>query len=115
MISRCDFRFRPLLWIALACGLTTACFVSHAPDMRGWRCEKNADCVNDLKCFGGQCRAACNDDLDCQVAQAEKCLPIKFCCNEKAETCNGLDDDCDGQIDNGATCSSGSCQNGECR
>jgi hypothetical protein len=31
------------------------------------------------------------------------------------ETCNGLDDDCDGQIDNGATCPNGlPCQNGAC-
>ena len=114
MTSRYGFWLRPLLWISLVCFLTTACFIPYAPEMRGWRCTKNEDCLGGLKCFTGVCRAACESDLDCQRALFEKCLPIKFCCDAKAEICNGRDDDCDGTVDNGATCASGTCQDGKC-
>lgn len=94
--------------------LFTACFIPYAPEMRGWRCAANQDCVGGLKCFGGQCRSSCSDNLDCQRALGESCQINKFCCAPSQEICNGKDDDCNGIIDDGASCATGTCQNGVC-
>ncbi|MBL8913708.1 MAG: hypothetical protein JNM17_23605 [Archangium sp.] len=46
-------------------------------------CMSNADCAMGELCFNGVCRAACVPHV---------------------ETCNMLDDDCDGQVDEGGVC-----------
>ncbi|TNE50436.1 MAG: hypothetical protein EP343_08195 [Deltaproteobacteria bacterium] len=107
---------RAFLLCSLLGTALVACFVPYAPEMRGWRCDKDEDCVGGLKCFGRQCRATCNDDLDCQRALGETCQSSKYCCaSVKDEVCNGLDDDCDGDIDEGVDCGTGSCQDGKCQ
>lgn len=115
-MSKHVFRIvRVLLVFGLVSWACVACFVPYAPEMRGWRCNKDTDCVGGLKCHGRQCRATCNDDLDCQRALGETCQSSKYCCVASEETCNGRDDDCDGDIDEGVDCGTGSCQDGKCQ
>ncbi len=57
----------------------------------------------------------CNGlDDDCNGAVDDNCVP---CPNgKKPEVCNGIDDNCNGEIDDGAPCASGSvCAGGACR
>ncbi|HAA55554.1 MAG TPA: hypothetical protein DCE42_12405 [Myxococcales bacterium] len=71
-------------WMCV-CVLLTSCLVTPAPDVRGWACEIDADCVSDgLYCVNGMCRALCKDDLDCQKVLKETCTSpegedAKFC------------------------------------
>jgi hypothetical protein len=75
----------------------------------GEKCATSADCANGV-CNGGTCQpSTCNDGvkngnetgIDCGGSCA------------KPEVCNGFDDDCNGQIDEGlgtTTCGVGACQ-----
>lgn len=58
---------------------TTACIVTPAPSIRGWRCEKPTDCLGILDCYEGFCRASCDDDLDCNKLDQETCSSAKYC------------------------------------
>jgi hypothetical protein len=66
------------------------------------------DCVSDPSC----CRPselACDDarDEDCDGSVDcldDDCRFAPTCCAPHAETCNGVDDDCDGVVDDGARC-----------
>ena len=61
-----------------------------------------------ISCGTGACArevAACVD------GRPQECVPGQ----PSAEVCNGIDDDCDGVVDNGATCTGGkTCQDGAC-
>ncbi len=68
-------------------------------------CTTDTDCAAGQICSGGACvvMTACRLDTDC--AAGETCV-AGVCragapCVPTAETCNGLDDDCDGLIDDG--------------
>lgn len=74
------------LWCALA-GTALSC-VSGLPDELPYGCETEADCGG-----GGYV---------CTVLPDSR----RYCCLPTEETCNGIDDDCDGKVDN---LSSGSC------
>ncbi|MGZ3457333.1 MAG: MopE-related protein [Archangium sp.] len=72
---------------SLLCGLLLAvcaagCWVPELPDDTVFSCDTDADCAED----------------------GVVCLPRAgqsgYCCKPVAETCNGRDDDCDGQTDN---------------
>ncbi|MSP92368.1 MAG: hypothetical protein EXR79_11285 [Myxococcales bacterium] len=77
---------------------------------------------------GGGSGTTCKTDKDCKNGQvctksgfAKACGPKGGSCVGAAEVCNGKDDDCDGQVDEGSPCSDGnacngaeSCQAGAC-
>jgi Putative metal-binding motif len=67
-----------------AVGFTVGCVVSLDPDQNQFTCDTDADCGGD--------GYVCVDP----VSAAKRC-----CKPTGNETCNGLDDDCDGQIDEG--------------
>jgi hypothetical protein len=71
------------------------------------------------------CNGACDDGLGCCAGSTGSCTTScgstgsRTCssgcawgsCIAPAETCNGLDDDCDGTVDNGFACRQGAVQN----
>ena len=87
-------------------------------------CNDNDDCTDDW-CDFGECRndpipgcgmncdpPDCNDFNDCTKdwCQNGECVhqPIDECCLDLPEICNGVDDDCDGQVDEDGVCN-GAC------
>jgi Cys-rich repeat protein len=76
-------------------------------------CTNDADCAAGQVCVAGQCEEAC-DDADGDGHQDAACGGMD--CNDgdpdiypgAPEACNGIDDDCDGQVDEGcpAPCAS---------
>ena len=69
------------------------------PDL-GWRCSVRADCPAGETCLAGACttcstRADCGGVDTCLAGACVLCVPV-------AETCNGLDDNCNDLIDDGA-------------
>lgn len=67
----------------------------------GWAC--------DTRLIPGVCRPSCQstgcpDDLSCEISGL--CVSVAPC---RAETCNGLDDDCDDVIDEGVANACGTC------
>jgi hypothetical protein len=77
-----------LLWSALL-GAVSGC-VGNLPDELPYACETEADC-------GG-------DGYVCTVLPDTR----RYCCLPAPETCNRIDDDCNGVVDD---LSSGSCTN----
>src|SRR5439155_419413 len=92
---------RRLVWLTLA-GALASCKVS-IPDDQTFRCEVDADC-------GGE-------GLVCRPSAAGK-----TCCRSADEVCDGLDNDCNGVVDDlsptacylgpAGTSGVGTCQNG---
>ncbi len=84
-------------------------------------CDNNSECPNDEICVGGQCiydGNSCTLEIDgvvrlCTNANAEgECVGTQTCNYEtgwspcsamtpSAEVCNGIDDNCDGEVDEG--------------
>ena len=95
-------------------------------------CRRDVDCAPGEWCEAGQCvpddvvcegaGALCRVGIGmCEVEGALMCSPNgALVCDAQpavpeAEQCDGLDNDCDGQVDNGPLCAGGSaCVNGEC-
>ncbi len=105
-------------------------------------CTSDAECPTDQVCQNGQCKAiakpvcvfgqdqTCNHRLE-MSALAGTCLKDGTCqcnanfvknqssgkcdiaCKASTEICNGLDDDCDGVIDNGCQCAVGTVRCGD--
>ncbi len=81
-------------------------FTDLVTSVQGVECSgAGADCATGMKGICGLGVTHCeNGMLQCQQLY-----------QSKSEVCNGLDDDCDGVVDNGATCGGGDvCWNGEC-
>jgi hypothetical protein len=90
------------------------------PGALGSICARNADCNSGLCLAAGRCTEPCATAAECPNSWVCEGLPgtgLICQCNAMApeELCNGIDDECDGRIDNGATCGPGLvCEGGEC-
>jgi hypothetical protein len=85
---------------------TSANFTDLVTSVEGVECSGGGEA-----CDTGQKGVCANGISQCSKG-AIGCTPIV---QPKAETCDGLDDDCNGIVDDGATCPTGEvCQNGKC-
>ncbi len=94
-----------LLSVKVAC-------VFQAPDLKGFACFGDPDCLDPLRCRAQRCLMPCQQDEDCLVT-GERCIgqgcqtpttdggDNDAICVPTNEVCNGKDDDCDGRTDEG--------------
>lgn len=87
------------------------------PDVEGWGCETQQDCLDPLVCENRVCSRPCFSGKDCKEGRTcsngycrtnpnpdggnpdLQCIP-----RAGGEICNGLDDNCDQQIDENGVC-----------
>ncbi|MFS8065897.1 MAG: hypothetical protein ACMG6S_05935, partial [Byssovorax sp.] len=93
------------------------------PVQFGGACKQNDDCESKLCLGSGHCSRPCANAVDCPPAPEWTCAPLANypadmcqCTASGPEVCDGQDSDCDGVVDDGATCSGAgfTCQNGAC-
>jgi Cys-rich repeat protein len=71
-------------------------------------CTTDADCLAGQFCFSGVCSFGTSGSGG-SIDGGSACTP------PQPEVCDGIDNDCDGLVDDGATCPAGSsCTNGQC-
>ncbi|HEY5838462.1 MAG TPA: right-handed parallel beta-helix repeat-containing protein [Pyrinomonadaceae bacterium] len=91
----------------------------------GSLCVDGNNCTQNDVCTGGSCAGTSAADQACDTGQLGICAAgSNQCQNEgivcvqnqqpQAETCNGVDDDCDGQVDEGIPSQATSCGVGAC-
>jgi hypothetical protein len=85
----------------------------------GKPCRQNSDCASGYCLEGTRCTAVCRNDGECLSGWS--CAPLtgvpdKLCqCAPASEVCDGADNDCNGAVDDGATCGPGQeCRAGSC-
>jgi hypothetical protein len=83
--------------------------VGPGPGAFGAACTRLDQCASGVCLPTGRCSRACTGPADCPGAIGWTCTalpglgPVCGCTPRGVETCNGLDDDCDGVADNGIT------------
>jgi len=108
----------------LACDKSNVCALA-LPGAQGQTCVTNGDCQSNVcAAIGGNsvCANTCISAADCDT-KGWTCVGQGHCgCSPSPEVCNGIDDDCDGIVDNNAAssdCNSqmvgSSCSDGSCR
>ncbi|MEM9190776.1 MAG: MXAN_6577-like cysteine-rich protein [Myxococcota bacterium] len=91
------------------------------PGEVGGRCARNADCTTGLCLEIGRCTEECTDSRMCPNGwECDALAGAGLVClcepNAPEELCNGVDDNCDGIVDVGASCEPGLvCDGGSCR
>ena len=92
--------------------------VSIGQDKQPVACQSNADCPSNVPCQNGFCAIPCSTDSDCssgEVCVNGLCTGQNQGCQPQPEVCDGLDNDCNDIVDEGALCPAGqACQNGQC-
>jgi hypothetical protein len=76
----------------------------------GSKCTKDEQCRSGLCLKTGVCSGRCRDRTDCPAGPQWSCQDLEtagrmcLCTATGQETCNGQDDDCDGEVDEWAIC-----------
>lgn len=117
----------PVAAVAFISGFWTACTVGFDPSEHDFSCTENSDCISPNVCRNGICQAegasTCVDNDDDgfgtgeDTTQCRACLENGICdadCNDNdasvapnlKETCDGKDNDCDGEVDEPIACES---------
>ncbi|MFO0630923.1 MAG: hypothetical protein U0325_35580 [Polyangiales bacterium] len=83
------------------------------PGQVGATCTRLTDCTSGVCLPSGRCSRACGGASDCPTSWTCSTLPglgpVCSCTPRGAETCNDVDDDCDGLVDEGTSRCSGRC------
>jgi hypothetical protein len=87
----------------------------------GKKCSTGTDCASGV-CNGGVCAQSCVGTISCGIGACARVVPCNETCvpgSPSPEVCNGIDDNCNGQVDDGDICppiSHGnySCSGGNC-
>lgn len=87
--------------------------VSVGPGGLGAPCTRLTDCMSGVCLPSGRCSRPCTGISDCPGSWTCSSLPglgpVCSCAPRGVEVCNNLDDDCDGEVDEGTSRCNGSC------
>lgn len=101
--------------------------VLEVPDVEGWGCSTGQDCIAPLQCENKVCRKPCFNGKDCkegwsctngfciQTVEQDGGVTESICIPRTGgEVCNGVDDNCNGQVDEDGVCEreGKTCENG---
>jgi hypothetical protein len=91
------------------CHPAEGCLHPSAPE--GWPCSDGDACTGVDQCEAGACTPGapvdCEDGQPCTIDFCDPIFGCKALPHVEPETCDGLDNDCDGQIDEGCATLSG--------